>query len=206
MNFKDSSLAERLHPLTRGRAWVTGLVAGGVGVLSMVGCQTIVEEPVARPVPNSPPVIEFTHVTPRSTAVYVAGNCASVKFSLNRVRDLDLDQTLTERWYRDFVDPALSSADGGQLQPQDGYLEVALTRFPNDPAEATDPPDVYSIPVNVLDAWSHEVPLTLHTVTVFVSDGPFAGSPTVSPYTPSADRAVVQYEWTVFNDAPCGVQ
>ena len=179
----------------------------------MVGCQTIVEEPVAKPVPNSPPVIQFSYVTPRGnpdpTVVHIVdkpGNCGDVKFSLNRVRDLDLDQTLTERWFRDFVDPALSSADGGGLQPQDGYLEVALTRFPNDPAEATDPPDVYSIPVNVLDAWSHEVPLTLHTVTVFVSDGPFAGSPTVSPYTPSADRAVVQYEWTVFNDAPCGVQ
>jgi hypothetical protein len=174
----------------------------------MIGCQTIVEEPVAKPVPNSPPVIEFTYVTPRGnpdpTVVHISGNC-SVKFSLNRVRDLDLDQTLTERWYRDFVDPALSGADGGALQPQDGYLEVALTRFPNDPAEATDPPDVYSIPVNVLDAWSHELPLRPHSVTVFVSDGPFAGTPTASPYTPSADRAVVEYDWTVFVDAPCGV-
>ena len=176
----------------------------------MVGCQTIVEEPVAKPVPNSPPVIEFTLVTPRGnpdpTVVHIVDkpdNCARVTFSLNRVRDLDLDQTLTERWYRDFVDPALSHVDGGQLQPQDGYLEVALTRFPNDPAEATDPPDVYSIPRNVLAAWSLESPpVPPHSVTVFVSDG-FAGTPTASPYTASPDRAVVEYDWTIFFDAPC---
>ena len=201
-------MAPHLHTPWEARRWRHWALAWTWVSVMFSGCQPIEQEPPAPTPVNSPPVLDLTKVKPTSTVVHIkaslTGSCDDVRFELGEVRDQDLDQTLTARWFRDFVDPNDATQhfpDGGQLIPtQDGVLEVTLQRYPNDPARAADTPGVYGIPQTIVKSWGVGEP---HTVTVFVSDG-FAGNITQSPSQAREGRDVVQHAWVVLKDEQCG--
>lgn len=174
---------------------LTGLLLAAL-TMSTLACQPIVEEPDAGPPVNHPPRIVEGFAAPPAVVVdlvQASNNCTEpINFSLGKVEDPDIDQTLQERWTLDY-DPA---ATAQTFQP------YTLQRVPNAPSFATDQPDAFQIRIQDLrDKFA--VP-SLTVVDVFVSDGfdDFQAGPTkVTAVLPG--RYVVRRSWVLSKAGAC---
>lgn len=134
--------------------------------MSALGCQPINEEPDAGPPVNHAPRIVEEFSTPTASLIEVlqaTDSCAQgaeIDFSVGEVEDLDIDQTIQERWLLDY-DPTSTTPNLGET--------ITLQAVPNNPAVRTDPPKAYVLSSSALRQIAD--PKVPHVVDVFVSDG-----------------------------------
>lgn len=128
------------------------------------GCQPINEEPDAGPPVNHPPRIVEGFGTPQSTVIEVlqaTDNCTNeLDFSVGKVEDDDIDQTVQERWVVDY--------DPNSATPA-AVVTVTLQAVDNAPSFRTDPPKAFVLLSNSLKQL--QPTSQPHTIDVFISDG-----------------------------------
>ena len=172
---------------------LTGSVLAALTMLT--ACQPIIEEPDAGPPVNHPPRIVEGFAAPPAVVVDVVqasnGCKEAINFSVGKVEDPDIDQTIQERWTLNY-DP---DAAAQSFQP------YGLQRVPNAPSFATDQPDAFPVQPAALQGLA--VP-SLTVVDVFVSDGfdsSQVGRTKVTTTLPG--RYVVRRSWVLSKAGAC---
>lgn len=165
----------------------------GMAALSMtlLACQPIDEEPDAGPPVNHPPRIVEGFATPDAVVVDVLqGNadCSKgVSFSVGKVEDDDIDQTIQERWTLDY--PGSSA-----------FLQVTLQRVQNAPSFATDPSPAYVVNPQAVAGLATGT----HVVDVYVSDGFDNAEPGVTrPTDVLPGSYLARKSWVLVKNAEC---